>query len=85
MNGSGFSESKPGYPVFLFSRLCGLKMDKYSQKIINFGRIFTKLINFSRKTNLIILINNFKYTGHEACQTDESGKFLIVEVYLGIH
>ena len=42
-------------------------------------------MNLLTKTNLIILINNFKYTGHEACQTDESGKFLIVEVYLGIH
>ena len=30
-------------------------------------------------------INNFKNIGHEACQTDESGKFLIVEVYLEIH
>ena len=26
---------------------------------------------------IIILIDNFKYTGHEAGQTDESGKFLI--------
>ena len=42
-------------------------------------------MNLLTKTNLIILINNFKYTGHEACQTDESGKFLIVELYLGIH
>ena len=73
------------YPGFLFSRLCDLEMDKYSQKIINFGGMFTKLMNFFRKKNLIILINNFKYTGHEACQMDESGKFLIVEVYSGIH
>ena len=29
-------------------------------------------------------LKNFKYTGHEACQTDESGKFLIIEVCLGI-
>ena len=29
---------------------------------------------FSQKIkNLIILIDNFKYTGHEAYQTDESG------------
>ena len=55
-------------------------MDKYSQKILNFERIFTK---FTKK-NLIILINNFKNIGHEACQTDESGKFLIIEVCLGI-
>ena len=58
-------------------------MEKYSQKII---RIFTKLINFSTKIkNLIVLSNNFKYTGHdhEAFQTDELGR-KIIEVYLGI-
>ena len=38
---------------------------------------------FSQK-NLIILIDNFKYTGHEACQTDESELFLSIEVYYGI-
>ena len=48
-------------------------MEKYSQE------------NLTKIKNLIILINNFKNIGHEACQTDESGKFLIVEVYLGIH
>ena len=55
-----------GCTYFLFSRLFGLNMDKYSQKIINFGNSWI----CSRKTNLIILNNNSKYTGHDACQTD---------------
>ena len=83
--GQVFQSQNPGTQFSYFQDYVALNWTNIHKKSSILEEYLQNSWIFSRKTNLIILINNFKYTGHEACQTDESGKFLIVEVYLGIH
>ena len=76
--GQVFQSQNPRTQFSYFQDYLALKWTNIHKKNLNFERIFTKL------TNLIILINNFKNIEHEACQNDESGKFLIIKVCLGI-
>ena len=83
--GQVFQSQNPGTQFSYFQDYVALKWTNIHKKSSILEEYLQNSWISSWKTNLIILINNFKYTGHEACQTDESGKFLIVEVYLRIH
>ena len=83
--GQVFQSQNPGTQVSYFPDYVALKRTNIHKKSSILEEYLQNSWNFSQTKNLNILINNFEYTGHEACQTDESGKFLIVEVYLGIH
>ena len=79
--GQVFQSQNPGTQVSYFM---ALKWTNIHKKFLIWKNIY-KTYNFSHKRNLlIILIKNLKSIGHEARQTDESGKFLIIEVCLGI-
>ena len=79
--GQVFQSQNPGTQVSYFKDYGALKWTNIKKK----SQFWKNLYKTHKIKNLIILINNFKNIGHEACQTDESGKFLIVEVYLRIH
>ena len=83
--GQVFQSQNPGTQFSYFQDYVALNWTNIHKKSSILEEYLQNSWISSRKTYLIILINNLKYTGHAACQTDESGKFLIVEVYLGIH